>query len=1040
LILVLVLTWFAPAIVAHCFLRNWLIREIFSDLQGSITIGRASVGWFSPVVLEDVEIQDPSGKRLATIPRLESRKALLRLLLKMSDIGSFRLEKPLLEVVFDGEKSNLEQVLASWLAPGHQTASVKTAGVELEVVEGRVSIEDRDAQEKWELHPLELSLTLPRNWSGPMQISMRSPFADARQPGRFEGDLLLERTANAAGAIFSSGNVDIRLDALPIAVGQCFLRRAVPVQQLGGKLSGTVQGQWGADDAGRPVFNLEGKLTGDGLTGTSPWMEGDFLRLDHLDFPFHVAATGNRLRLERAEVLCDLGQASIVGVVDTDKLNIASLARSRFEAGADIDVARLANLLPRTMHLKHGSRITSGKLHLDLSSSSGPERSGVSPTYHKWQGKLQTSDILAVNDGRPIAVREPIQVDFAAHEPSKGLPVIDRLRCTSSFLKVEGSGSLERFTATATYDLNQLTAQLNQIIDLGAIQLAGRGSSRWEIRSQENGHFAAQGEGQLQQFQCTLSGGRPWIEELVTLRLDVTGDKAPEGTYRFDLGNLQLTSSTLNAQAPQMQVLFHERGGMSVTGKAMIQGDLARLQEWIQPPRRASWRKPDVAPPATGIAESWSGKLVGEITCQKQNGLLSVQFDGNLLDPTVGPSTKPLWRENRVHLHCQATMEEARDLVKIDLLQVESPALGCEAQGTISKWSGSREVQIAGKLAYDAKEMSVALRNALGNGVWITGKDSRPFHLQGSLANSGKPPTAVVGLEAPNHGAPITPMQTHEPEAFATALSAEASFHWTAANFYGFQAGPAELQAYLKDGWLRFHPVETTVNGGRLRVEPAFRLETGAGELQLAPGTIISRVGITPAMCEQALAYIAPVLADVVDVQGQFSLAMDACRIPYGNPAAAQLGGKFVVHNVKVNTSPLIRELSALLGRTTSADLKREAVIPFQMVNGRVYHRDLELVFPELTIRTSGSVGLDGTLAMIAEMPIPQKWLPSSKVGQAMAKQSIRLPIAGTLKKPKVDEATLRRITAQIASETAGELLRQQVDKKIDKLIRPNKE
>ena len=110
--------------------------------------------------------------------------------------------------------------------------------------------------------------------------------------------------------------------------------------------------------------------------------------------------------------------------------------------------------------------------------------------------------------------------------------------------------------------------------------------------------------------------------------------------------------------------------------------------------------------------------------------------------------------------------------------------------------------------------------------------------------------------------------------------------------------------------------------------------------------------------------------------------------------------------------------------------------MPFRMVNGRVYHTGLELHFPELTIHLSGSVGLDGSLALTAEMPVPPKWLGSSKLAKSvLANQTIRLPIGGTLNHPKIDERALREASARFARDAAENVLRQEMDGKVKKEV-----
>ena len=79
----------------------------------------------------------------------------------------------------------------------------------------------------------------------------------------------------------------------------------------------------------------------------------------------------------------------------------------------------------------------------------------------------------------------------------------------------------------------------------------------------------------------------------------------------------------------------------------------------------------------------------------------------------------------------------------------------------------------------------------------------------------------------------------------------------------------------------------------------------------------------------------------------------------------------------------LLQAIGSLFGMPGEAEIRRDLVVPFQMVNGRVYHSNFEIPFRNATVRTRGSVGLDGTLALIAEMPIPEKLLGSGRLSAA---------------------------------------------------------
>jgi hypothetical protein len=125
------------------------------------------------------------------------------------------------------------------------------------------------------------------------------------------------------------------------------------------------------------------------------------------------------------------------------------------------------------------------------------------------------------------------------------------------------------------------------------------------------------------------------------------------------------------------------------------------------------------------------------------------------------------------------------------------------------------------------------------------------------------------------------------------------------------------------------------------------------------------------------------------------------------------------------------------MGRAAPAKLRRESVVSFRMVGGRVYHQGLELIFPELTIRTYGSVGLDQTLALMAEMLVPPKWLGNNTFGSALRNQTIRLPIGGTLSKPKIDQRELDRLIGQFIEKAAGNVLEDELNRQLERLFGP---
>ena len=277
------------------------------------------------------------------------------------------------------------------------------------------------------------------------------------------------------------------------------------------------------------------------------------------------------------------------------------------------------------------------------------------------------------------------------------------------------------------------------------------------------------------------------------------------------------------------------------------------------------------------------------------------------------------------------------------------------------------------------------------------------------------------------------------PASFAGPLSldrarAGTGVRWDRADLYGVRVGPGELKANLAGGVLNVQPLDLDVSRGRVHLEPRLRLAPEPSELTMPPGRLAQRVQIDPAMCASLLKYVAPVLAGVTTAEGSFSIELERCRIPLDDPAKGELAGKLTIHSVQVGPGPLVRELAVLLGRAAPARLRRESVVPFQMVNGRVHHSGLELVFPDLTIRTRGSVGLDQTVHLLAEMPVPPKWLGNNPIGAALRNQTIRIPIGGTLSKPQIDRRVLDQLSRQFIENAARNVIQDEVNKRLKDL------
>jgi hypothetical protein len=352
------------------------------------------------------------------------------------------------------------------------------------------------------------------------------------------------------------------------------------------------------------------------------------------------------------------------------------------------------------------------------------------------------------------------------------------------------------------------------------------------------------------------------------------------------------------------------------------------------------------------------------------------------------------------------------DLLTVDQFRLEGAALTCDAGARLTRLSGRQDLTVEGQLHYDLEKLGPLLRSCLGPGVALEGRDVRPVRLEGTLRG---------------------------PRGLLAGLRAELALSWASVSALGAEAGPAEVEANLADGWLRLQPVSCTVNHGRLRLEPALRLAPGPAELRLGSRTRLNHAHLTPALCAGALRFGLPVLAGVAELDGQISADLHDGRFPLDDARRGELSATITVHAGRLGPGPLLRELAVLTKGPPVAMLRNESTVTVRLADGRVFHEGLEIVFADLTVRTSGWVGLDGSLQLVAEFGVPPRWLAAVSPGRVPPGQTVRVPITGTLAKPRLDRQALEAAASRLLGDSARDVLRQQVEEHLRHLLPPSR-
>jgi len=227
-----------------------------------------------------------------------------------------------------------------------------------------------------------------------------------------------------------------------------------------------------------------------------------------------------------------------------------------------------------------------------------------------------------------------------------------------------------------------------------------------------------------------------------------------------------------------------------------------------------------------------------------------------------------------------------------------------------------------------------------------------------------------------------------------------------------------KLDVRLSDAEIVWRTPEATrdwsVAGINLAIglRPAWSTASGLPAILIQRGKVLDHCQLSPGLCNDALKYVAPILSKVTRAEGEISIDLDDWRLPLGHLEQGELGGRLSLHNVDVGPGPFVHKLAEALHVPPDVAMARESIVRFELVNGRIEHHDLEFDLPGVHVRTSGSVGLDRSLDLLAEVELrlPEKLLSESQLARTLAEKTLKIPIVGTLAEPRLDAGFVREL------------------------------
>jgi len=499
------------------------------------------------------------------------------------------------------------------------------------------------------------------------------------------------------------------------------------------------------------------------------------------------------------------------------------------------------------------------------------------------------------------------------------------------------------------------------------------------------------------------------------------------GAFALDRQENVLTSKELILNCPTLAARVNDlnlplSNISSTDAKLAARGRIERLWEYVEP--NAS------RPAPTGMLN-----LQLSATRQPQGTNLVWKLtaaDLKWSQPVAGVPARPVSTNSSTNIapvwRGKASYLTTTDRVSITESQLSAEGLDCQLSGTIANVSSAPFASLDGKCRYDWQSLRKLYPDLTGPDLILYGQHETPISLKIPLSSSPQDQRAISGNVA---------------------------VAWERGDWNGLPIGPATISVALTSDQMSITPVEVTVSTGTVRFGPVInRTDQGAVLVQDAE-RLLNQVQLTDEICHQWLKYVSPMTADSARVSGTFSLDNSAAMvIPLDRPEQANAQGIVMIHSAKMNPGPLAMQFITLgqqidaLRRGTPFDggardpnrpmltITRQAV-PYKVAQGRVYHKDLTMQVSNLNVTSSGSVGFDDSLDLVANIEVPDTWTVQGKRVRDIWGPAIQIPIRGSLAKPQMDGRVIKSLLDKLVRGTVTNFLEQELNKQLNNLFKP---
>jgi hypothetical protein len=568
---------FFPAIAVRTPLKEIAIRYATAELNGRIEIGHVSAGWLSPIIVQNLIVSDANEQTIASVDSIATSKTLISLLTG-NQFGTIEIHRPQVDLVVREDGSNLEDLFSNYLtAPSSEPSSNQLPHMQIKVVNGTVRMKSPSLPQTGIIDGLDLIVDCLNPHPLSAQANFRIGGTD-QESGTAKIQVVVDESHSALTPDAIAAN--LHTERLPLSAFAPVLIRLVGPMNC----SGTVDSQMAlAIDLTKLELDIDAtRLFGQNIALVAPqYLGSDQFNAQQITATGKLAATRRSLRASEFSAQTEFAALRVDGAMDWEHLNQLAggdeLPRTHFQLDGQIDLAQLARMLPQTVRIRQGVAMESGLLRFTASARDEADGPRLVANAESTQLNFQV-------DGRHIVWNQPIRlVGVCAHRDNR--LSLDEIRLQSEFLNLAGQANWDCGLLNIQGDLHQMLNQVNQLIDTGGFELAGKmdGQLQWQLSQPpqpETGDepILIDGKFVIDSPGFRIPGLQPWSDRKLDLTFGGEGVVGTANKLAINSGTIDLRLGIERATAVLQDPVKSVTDWSKIQFKCQVSGSIG---QWL---------------------------------------------------------------------------------------------------------------------------------------------------------------------------------------------------------------------------------------------------------------------------------------------------------------------------------------------------------------------------------------------------------------------------------------------------------------------------